>query len=63
MEGEPLQPLEVPIRFSLSESVHLIYKQNRIWKLLPISSQHTTAHLTLLITVCSPQGVAGKNIP
>lgn len=29
-EGEPLQPLEVLIRFSLSESVHLIYKQNRI---------------------------------
>lgn len=47
MEGELPQPLEVPIRFSLSKSVHLIYKQNRIWKLLPISAEHTTAHLTL----------------
>lgn len=47
MEGEFLQPLEVPIQFSLSKSFHLIYKQNRIWKLLPVSAQHTTAHLTL----------------
>lgn len=26
MEGELLQPLEVPIQFSLSKSAHLIYK-------------------------------------
>ena len=35
------------IRFSLSKSGHLIYKQNRIWKLLWITAEHTTVHLTL----------------
>lgn len=42
-----LQSSDVLIRFSLSKSGHLIYKQNRIWKLPSITAQHTTAHLTL----------------
>lgn len=40
------QSSDVLIRFSLSKSGHLIYKQNWIWKLLSITAQHTAAHLT-----------------
>jgi len=35
------------VGFSLGKSGNLIYKQNRIWKQLSITTQHTAAHPTL----------------